>query len=144
MKKDLNWRGFAAVSVGGIIGCWLRYILSALFNPLFLNLPPGTLAANLIAAFAIGCLVGIFQRFEALPVELRLFTTTGILGGLSTYSTFSAEAVSFLLAGHYGWFAIHVLSHLVGSLSLTLLGIYLVHTLLGRRYRDMDNPEPEK
>lgn len=142
--KGLNLRGFAAVGVGGIMGCWLRYILSAMFNSLSPHLPPGTLAANWIAAFFIGCLVGVFQRFETLPIELRLFTTTGILGGLSTYSTFSAEAGGLLLAGHYGWFTVHVVSHLVGSLTLTLLGMYLVHVLLRKRYRDMDNPEPEK
>jgi fluoride exporter len=78
------------------------------------------------------------------PVELRLFTTTGILGGLSTYSTFSQEAVSFLLAGHYGWFVLHVLSHLIGSLALTLLGIYLMHKAFHRPYREMDVPDPEK
>lgn len=142
--RGVNWRGFAAVGLGGVLGCWLRYILSVSLNPLFPHLPPGTLAANWIAAFFIGCLVGIFQRFETLPAELRLFTTTGILGGLSTYSTFSSEAVSFLLAGHYGWFVMHVISHLFGSLLLTLLGIYLVHKAFHQPYREMDNPEPEK
>jgi CrcB protein len=142
--RDVTWRGFAAVGIGGVLGCWLRYILSAMFNSLFLNLPPGTLAANWIAAFSIGCLMGMFQRFETLPVEVRLFATTGVLGGLSTYSTFSAEAVHLLLAGNYAWFAIHVASHVIGSLALTLAGIYLVHALFGRPYREMDNPEPEK
>jgi fluoride exporter len=142
--RDVTWRGLAAVGIGGVLGCWLRYILSVLWNPLFPHLPPGTLAANWIAAFLIGCLVGIFQRFETLPVELRLFTTTGILGGLSTYSTFSQEAVSFLLAGHYGWFALHVISHLIGSLALTLLGIYFMHKAFHRPYPEMDVPDPEK
>jgi CrcB protein len=142
--KDVTWRGFLAVGVGGVIGCWIRYVLSALLNPLFLHLPPGTLAANWIAAFLIGCLVGIFQRFESLPVEVRLLTTTGILGGLSTYSTFSSEAVGFLLAGQYRWFALHVTSHVFGSLLLTLLGIYFVHKMFHKQYREMDNPEPEK
>ncbi|GLQ99050.1 CrcB family protein [Dyella mobilis] len=75
--EALNLRGFFAVGVGGVLGCWLRYILSVTFNSLFPHLPPGTLAANWIAAFLIGCLIGIFQRFEALPIELHLFTTTG-------------------------------------------------------------------
>lgn len=141
--RDLTWRGFVAVGIGGVLGCWLRYILAVFLNPLFLPLPPGTLAANWIAAFLIGCLVGVFQRVQTLPTELRLFTTTGILGGLSTYSTFSSEAVSFLLAGHYEWFAIHVASHVVGSLALTLVGIYLVHVVVHRPHREMDNPKPE-
>jgi len=77
--KDVTWRGFIAVGLGGVLGCWLRYILSVLFNPLFLNLPPGTLAANWAAGFIMGCLIGIFQRFQTLPVEVRLFATTGVM-----------------------------------------------------------------
>jgi fluoride exporter len=142
--KDLSWRKFAAVGVGGILGCWLRYVLSAVLNPLFPDLPLGTLASNLIAAFFIGCMLGIFRHFEKLPAELRLFTTTGVLGGLSTYSTFSAEAVNVLLAGRYGWFAIHVLSHLIGSFAATLLGIYLMNVLFNRRPWEIDNPKSEK
>lgn len=142
--KDFTWQGFIAVGIGGVLGCWLRYILQYLLNPLFPHLPPGTLAANWIAALVIGCLVGIFQRFEALSTEVRLFATTGILGGLSTFSTFSEEAVERLLAKNYLWFAAHVASHLIGSLALTLLGMYLMHVLLKKRYGDMDNPEPEK
>jgi CrcB protein len=142
--KDVTWKGFIAVGLGGVLGCWLRYILSVLFNPVFLHLPPGTLAANWTAGFIMGCLIGIFRRFQALPVEVRLFATTGVIGGLSTYSTFSSEAVGLLLDGHYGWFAAHVCSHLIGTLGLTLLGIYLMHLCFGKRYEDMDNPEPEK
>lgn len=102
------------------------------------------MAANWIAGFIMGCLVGIFQRFNTLPVEVRLFMTTGIIGGFSTYSTFSSEAVKLLLDGQYGWFAAHVLSHLIGTLALTLFGIFLMHVLFGKRYVEMDNPEPEK
>jgi fluoride exporter len=142
--RDVTLKGFIAVGLGGVLGCWLRYILSVLFNSLFPHLPPGTLAANWIAGFFMGCLIGVFRRFNTLPAEVRLFTTTGIIGGLSTYSTFSSEAVGLLLAGHYGWFTAHVASHLIGTLSLTLLGIYLAHLCFGERYEQMDNPEPEK
>lgn len=142
--RDVTWKGFIAVGVGGVLGCWFRYILSVLFNPIFPHLPPGTLAANWIAGFVMGCLIGFFQRFQTLPLEARLFATTGIIGGLSTYSTFSSEAVGLLLAGHYGWFLAHIASHLIGTLALTLLGIQLMHRWFGKRYRHMDNPEPEK
>jgi fluoride exporter len=142
--KDLTWRGFIAVGLGGVFGCWLRYILSAIFNPAFPHLPPGTLAANWIAGFVMGCLIGVFQRFQTLPVEVRLFAATGVIGGLSTYSTFSSEAVGLLLSGQYAWFATHVITHLLGTLTLTFLGIYLMHACFGKRYEEMDNPEPEK
>ena len=142
--KDVTWRGFIAVGFGGVLGCWCRYILSVLLNPLSLHLPPGTLASNWIAGFIMGCLIGIFQRFQTLPLEARLFATTGVIGGLSTFSTFSSEAAGLLLDGHYGWFAAHVASHLKGTLALTSLGAYLMHLCFGKRYQQMDNPEPEK
>jgi fluoride exporter len=142
--KDVTWKGFIAVGLGGVLGCWLRYILSILFNPIFPHLPPGTLAANWTAGFVMGCLMGIFQRFQTLPIEVRLFATTGLIGGLSTYSTFSQEAVGLLLEGRYTWFAGHIFSHLIGTLTFTLLGIYLMHLCFGKRYGEMDNPEPEK
>ena len=142
--KDVTWKGFIMVGAGGMLGCWSRYILSDLFNPIVPHLPLGTLAANWIAGFVMGCLIGVFQRFTNLSPELRLFTTTGLVGGLSTYSTFSAEATTLLFAGRYGWFAAHIATHLIGTLVLTLLGIYLMHRLFGERYGQMDNPEPEK
>lgn len=142
--KKVTWSSVAMVGAGGVLGCWLRYGLSEILNPALLDLPLGTLAANWIAGFAMGCLIGVFQTFERLPVELRLFTATGLIGGLSTYSTFSAESIELLLAGHYGWFAAHLITHVVGTLALTLLGIYLMHRLFRERYRQMDNPEPEQ
>lgn len=142
--KDVTWKGFIMVGAGGIFGCWFRYLLSDFLNPIVLHLPLGTLTANLIAGFVMGCLIGIFQTFTSLPVELRLFTATGLMGGLSTYSTFSSEAVTLLFAGRYGWFAAHIASNLFGTLALTLLGIYLMHVCFRERYAQMDNPEPEK
>jgi CrcB protein len=142
--KDVTWKGFLMVGAGGVLGCWSRYILSELFNPVLPYLPLGTLAANWIAGFAMGCLIGIFDRFTSLSLETRLFAATGLIGGLSTYSTFSSEAITLLFAGHYGWFAAHIATHLIGTLALTLLGIYLMHLCFGERYKTMDNPEPEK
>jgi CrcB protein len=142
--RDFTVPGFISVGLGGAIGCWLRWSLSAWLNPAFPLLPLGTLAANWIAAFVIGCLVGMFIEFESLPVEVRLFATTGVMGGLSTFSTFSAEASKLLLAGNYAWFAIHVAGHLLGSLLLCVFGMYLMHQVFHFRYRSMDVPDPEK
>ena len=92
----------------------------------------------------MGCLIGLFQVFETLPVELRLFTATGILGGLSTFSGFSEEAVRLLVSGSYGWCVLLVISHIVGTLLLTVAGLSLMRLIFRERYEQMDNPEPEK
>ncbi|WP_404545137.1 fluoride efflux transporter CrcB [Dyella jejuensis] len=122
--------GFLAVGLGGAIGCWMRWLLSILLNPLFPTLPLGTLAANLSGGLIMGCMMGIFEHFQALPPEWRLFAMTGFLGGLTTFSTFSAEANTLLLRGQLAWFGAHVAVHLVGSLAMTILGIFLTRGLL--------------
>ena len=122
--------GFVAIGAGGAIGCWLRWGLGALFNPIFPTLPLGTLAANLTGGLLMGLVMGLFDHFQALPPALRLFVFTGFLGGLTTFSTFSAEATTLLLRQQYLWFSGHVAVHLVGSLSMTLLGLLLANSLL--------------
>jgi fluoride exporter len=122
--------GFLAVGLGGALGCWMRWILGILLNPIFPTLPLGTLAANLTGGLIMGCMMGIFEHFQTLPPELRLFIMTGFLGGLTTFSTFSAEADTLLLRGQYLWFGTHVAVHLLGSLAMTITGIFLTRSLL--------------
>ena len=126
----MSWTGFLAVGLGGAIGCWIRWMLGVLLNPVFPTLPLGTLAANLTGGLIMGCMMGIFEHFQTLPPELRLFMMTGFLGGLTTFSTFSAEADTLLLRGQYLWFGTHVAVHLLGSLAMTILGIFLTRGLL--------------
>ncbi len=95
------------------------------------TLPLGTLAANLVGGYLIGVAVAVFEQHAFVPPELRLFVITGFLGGLTTYSTFSAESVSLLATGRYGWAATHTLAHLGGSLAMTALGILSVRAVQG-------------
>ncbi len=126
----MSMSGFLAVGLGGALGCWLRWILGVLLNPIFPTVPLGTLAANLSGGLMMGCMMGIFEHFQTLPPELRLLIMTGFLGGLTTFSTFSAEADTLLLRGQYLWFGTHVAVHLLGSLAMTILGIFLTRGLL--------------
>lgn len=126
----MNFTGFLAVGLGGAIGCWMRWTLGVLLNPVFPTLPLGTLAANLLGGLIMGCMMGIFAHFQALPRELQLFVMTGFLGGLTTFSTFSAEANTLLLRQQYLWFGTHVAVHLAGTLGMTLLGLFLTRGLL--------------
>lgn len=123
--------GFAAVGIGAATGAWLRWGLGLLLNPLMPTLPLGTLAANLIGGYLMGIAMGIFTHYASLPAEARLLITTGFLGGLTTFSTFSAEAVTLLSRQQYGWAAAHVTSHLLGSLAMTMLGIFTINVIKG-------------
>ncbi len=127
----MNWGGFAAVGIGAATGAWLRWGLGLLLNPLFPTLPMGTLAANLAGGYLMGIAMGILTHYTSLPAEARLLVTTGFLGGLTTFSTFSAEAVTLLSRAQYGWAATHIFSHLLGSLAMTMLGIFTVNLIKG-------------
>jgi len=130
MGVVVGYTGFVAVGVGGVLGCWLRWWLAVAFNPLFPNLPLGTLAANLVGGLLMGVALGVFDHFNTLPVEARLLVATGFLGGLTTFSTFSAETTGLLLREQYGWFAAHVGSHLVGSIVMTITGLFITRGVL--------------
>lgn len=123
----MNAGGFVAVGVGAAVGAWLRWWLGLVMNPLFPALPLGTLVANLVGGYLMGIALGIITHFSSLPIEIRLLITTGFLGGLTTFSTFSAEAVTLLARQQYGWAAAHVMSHVLGSLATTVLGILTVN-----------------
>lgn len=126
----MGYTGFLAVGVGGIFGCWLRWWLAVAFNPLFPNVPLGTLAANLVGGLLMGVALAVFDHYQALPVEARLLVATGFLGGLTTFSTFSAEATGLLLRQQYAWFVAHVCVHLFGSLLMTIAGLIVTRGVL--------------
>ena len=118
-----------AVGTGAFAGALLRWLFGILFNPLLPALPLGTLAANLLGGFIVGAALGLFNQFQSLPPELRLFVTTGFCGGLTTFSTFSAETVTLMLRQQYAWTAAIISAHLVGSLLMTLAGIGLMRVV---------------
>ncbi|GAA0906072.1 fluoride efflux transporter CrcB [Luteibacter anthropi] len=126
----MGYTGFLAVGIGGILGCWLRWWLAVVFNPIFADVPVGTLAANLTGGLLMGVALGVFDHFPSLPPEIRLLVATGFLGGLTTFSTFSAEAVGLLLRQQYAWFAGHVALNLFGSLIMTIGGLMITRGVL--------------
>ncbi|NSX13765.1 fluoride efflux transporter CrcB [Cupriavidus taiwanensis] len=121
--------GFVAVGIGAAAGAWLRWGFSVLWNAINPAMPYGTLAANLLGGYLVGLAVGFFDAHAGLPPEWRLLAITGFLGGLTTFSTFSSEVVANLMAGDYGWAALHLLLHLGGSLLLTVLGLWTYRML---------------
>lgn len=123
------WLGFAAVGIGAVLGAWLRWGLAEWFNAATPSLPAGTLIANLVGGYLIGIALQYFTTRTGLPPEVRLFVVTGFLGALTTFSSFSAEAVGLLTRGEYGWALAHTLSHLIGSLLATFAGIATLKVL---------------
>ena len=118
--------GLLAVGLGAAVGAWLRWLLGLWLNPLFPPVPLGTLAANLIGGYLVGVAVGVFHIHSGLPPALKLLVVTGFLGGLTTFSTFSAEVVERLLAHQLGWALALAGTHLAGSLLMTYLGLLTV------------------
>jgi fluoride exporter len=114
---------FVAIGVGAVLGAWLRWGLGITLNPLFPNLPLGTFAANLLGGYVIGLALEYFSHHSSLPPEARLFVVTGFLGALTTFSTFSAEAVNLLAQGKYGWSLVLIVAHVIGSIAMTILGM---------------------
>jgi CrcB protein len=126
----MGFLSFLAVGFGAFAGALLRWLFGIVLNPILPVLPLGTLAANLLGGLVIGAALGVFNQFQSLPLELRLLITTGFCGGLTTFSTFSAETVTLLLRQQYGWSALIIAAHVVGSLAMTLAGIGIVRLIL--------------
>jgi CrcB protein len=126
----MGFASFLAVGIGGLFGSLLRWGVGVTLNPVFSTLPLGTLAVNLIGGFAIGVALAFFDHYHQLPPEWRLFVITGLCGGFTTFSAFSGETAILLLRQQYAWTFAIVAAHVLGSLAMTLAGIFLMRVLL--------------
>jgi len=125
------WINLLAVGTGAALGAWARWGLGMLWNPVFPTLPLGTLAANLSGGFIIGLVMAAADPLNFSPAT-RLLVTTGFLGGLTTFSTFSAETTTLLMRGQYAWAAAAASAHLGGSLLMTGAGVFVMRLVLAR------------
>ena len=117
------WKSILAISFGAALGALLRWVLGEKLNALFPTIPPGTLVANLIGAYVVGVAIAFFASYTALAPEWRLLIITGFCGGLTTFSTFSAELIPLLQQGRLSWALSAVALHVVGSVLFTFAGI---------------------
>jgi CrcB protein len=118
-----------AVFVGAGLGGCLRFVLGESLNRMLPALPLGTLAANLIGGYLVGVAIGFFTWRAELSPLWRLACITGFLGGLTTFSTFSAEVLNAIGRGQPGWALATAAAHLAGSLGLTALGLATARAL---------------
>lgn len=113
------WLG-TAVAVGAVVGALLRWGAALLFNPIWAGFPLGTLVVNAVGGLLAGIAFVAFGRYPNEP--LRLLLVTGFLGGLTTFSSFSAESLSLLEKGRFDLTALHTLAHVLGALACAALG----------------------
>jgi CrcB protein len=114
-----------AIAAGAVLGAWLRWGLGVWLNPLWAEVPLGTLTANLLGGLMVGIAIEFFAQYPGLAPEWRLALITGFLGALTTFSTFSAESAALMLRGQFAWAFGHAALHLFGSLALTFAGMAL-------------------
>jgi fluoride exporter len=119
-----------SIFIGAGLGALLRWVLSLGLNAIFPAIPLGTLASNLIGGYLIGVAAVFFSVKAGLPPEWRLFIITGFMGGLTTFSTFSAEVVTSLVQNQLGWALAEAGVHLFGSFALTALGMWMARIWL--------------
>lgn len=124
-------KSMGAIALGAALGAISRWWLGNRLNSLFPALPPGTLAANLIGGYLIGCAIAFFARYPAISAEWRLALITGFCGALTTFSTFSAEVVGALQGGRTGWALTEIAVHVTASLIMTFAGLATVTWIAG-------------
>ena len=121
------WKSILAVALGAALGALLRWLLGAKLNSVFPTIPPGTLVANLFGAYVIGLGIAFFATFSSISPEWRLLVVTGFCGGLTTFSTFSAEVTLLLQQGRLVWALGAVAAHVLGSVLMTFAGIGTIY-----------------
>jgi fluoride exporter len=119
----LLFYSIATISLGASVGAVLRWFLDVSLNSLFPNMPLGTLTANLLGAYLIGMAMALFASQPQLSPEWRLLVITGFLGGLTTFSSFSAQVTQLMQQDKWVWAGTMIVSHVAGSLLMTALGL---------------------
>ncbi len=123
---SLQFGSALAVALGAALGALLRWGLGLRLNAVWHGFPLGTLLVNAIGGLLIGAAMVAFMRWP--NDTARLFAVTGFLGGMTTFSAFSAESLGLLQRGDYGLALAHSLAHVLGALACTALGFALART----------------
>jgi CrcB protein len=123
------WLSILAIFFGAGFGALLRAGFNVLTVSAVSVIPLGTLLSNMVGGYLVGLAVAYFGNNPQLSPEWKLLVVTGFLGGLTTFSSFSAEVVGFIQRGEFTWALGTAMLHLVGSLALTFLGILTYQAL---------------
>ncbi|BCW88967.1 Putative fluoride ion transporter CrcB [Alphaproteobacteria bacterium SO-S41] len=121
-----------AVASGGAIGAVMRYFMASGIQRLTgAGFPWGTLAVNMIGALLMGLIMEAAARFWTMSSDLRLFLTTGILGGFTTFSAFSLETALMIEKGDFGPAALYITASVVLTVLFLFCGLWLVRSFAG-------------
>ena len=123
------WLSILAIFFGAGFGALLRAGFNVLTVSAASVIPLGTLLSNMVGGYLVGLAVAYFGNNPQLSPEWKLLVVTGFLGGLTTFSSFSAEVVGFIQRGEFTWALGTAMLHLIGSLILTFLGILTYQAL---------------
>ncbi|POM10565.1 fluoride efflux transporter CrcB [Pseudomonas sp. WP001] len=125
-------KSLIVIAIGASLGAWLRWLLGMKLNALFPTIPPGTVVANMVGGYIIGLAIAFLAASPTLSPEWRLLIITGFCGGLTTFSTFSAETVALIQEGRVLWALGSISLHVLGSLAMTAAGL-LSYQMIGTR-----------
>ncbi len=125
----MNFTQILFICIGASLGALLRYGLGLSMNSIFPTMPLGTFFANILGGFLMGIFMGLTKDHVFFPDTMKLAITTGFLGSLTTFSTFSAETLTLLTHGQYLFSSIIIISHVAGSIFATFLGLYAIKIL---------------
>ena len=127
----MSWQTILAIGSGGFIGAVLRSYLNGIINEKIPHgLPMGTLGVNLIGSLIMGILIALFLHTTYFSLHAKSFLTTGLLGALTTYSTFAIESVLLLQGGSYLYASINMFANMLGSVTFAALGFFTLSSFL--------------
>jgi len=129
MNSAINFMNTLAIGAGAVLGAWCRWGVGIAFNAILPSFPLGTLLANLSGGLLMGAAMGLIGLGSLDNPTLRLFVTTGFLGGLTTFSAFTGESLSLLHKHEYFLATVHACSHVFGALLMAAIGVALVEYL---------------
>ncbi len=122
----MNFTNILAIGTGAALGAWSRWGLGLVFNVVWPGFPLGTLAANLVGGLMMGMVMVLIGMGSLDSASLRLFVTTGFLGGLTTFSAFTGESLAMLHRQEYTLAMLHACSHVFGALLMAAIGVAFV------------------
>lgn len=118
-----------AISIGASVGAISRWLIGLWLNTFLSHVPLGTLVVNLVGGYLVGVAFAIFASHPNWSPEWRLLVVTGFLGGLTTFSAFSLEMTQLLQQEKWLLLFVGISSHVLGSIIMTLLGLWTVATI---------------